>query len=662
MDIKTAENRIQELSSELKEANDLYYQGLPSKFSDEEFDHKLKELEKLEETFPKLAAPDSPTQRVGSDLSSNFAKVQHRTPMLSISNTYNQEDMQDFHTSISKLLGTEDIEFAVEMKIDGVSLSITYEEGELVRAVTRGDGVQGDDITLNVKTIRDIPLRLNPAPAGSFEVRGEVYMENEAFLKLRERFIREGKKELVNPRNTTAGSLKLKDPKDVARRPIRFFAYNLIYDNAKESHSKNLEYLKTLGFQVNHFDVKKSVDDILAVCLDVETNRGKLAFDIDGMVVKVNNRAWQQKLGNTAKSPRWVVAYKFKAEKAETVLESVDYQVGRTGAVTPVANLKPVQLAGTTVKRATLHNFEEVERLGVHIGDTVQIEKGGDIIPKINKVIEEHRPGDAVKIKTLENCPVCESQLVQPENEVVVRCENLQCPAQVQRAIEHFVSRNAMNIENLGPAIIDQLLEAGLIQTVADIYSLQKEQIVPLERMGEKSADNLIAGIEKSKELSLEHLIFALGVRHVGRTSAKRLAQYFGTLDKLIEATLEDLEKVQDIGFKIAESVHEYFSNEYNQNVLNVLIEAGMNVEFINTSDSQILENQIFVLTGTLPSMGRDEARALIETNGGKVSSAVSKKTTYVLAGEGGGSKLKKAEALEVKILSEEDFLMMIGK
>lgn len=649
------EERLLSLRKKLKEASELYYKGAASPMSDEEFDLELKELEALELKFPSLAAADSPTQKVGSDLSNSFPKVRHEIPMLSISNAYSAEEILEFTTAAAEATNPN-LEWICERKIDGVSLALVYESGKLLRAVTRGDGTLGDDITPNAKTIRDIPQTLPNAPAGIFEVRGEVYMNKADFVTLNAKFEAEGKKTFQNPRNTVAGSLKLKSSAECAKRPLHFLAYHIPEHKEIRYHSGNLDFLKTLGFNVNPYWRANSAEAIMQIAREIGESRSTLAFDIDGVVIKLNDLLLQDELGNTSKSPRWAIAYKFKAERVYTKLLSVEFQVGRTGVVTPVANLSPVWLAGTTVKRATLHNFDEIKRLGVKLGDLVGVEKGGEIIPKITDVKLEERPQDAEEILEPEVCPECGEPLVRFEGEVALRCGNLHCRAMKQCLFENFVSREAMNIENLGPAIISQLLDTGRIEKLSDIYTLEAGDLAGLERMGAKSAGNVMEAILKSKERSLEHLLLALGIRYVGRTSARNLARHFKTLAELELASKEALQSVTDIGERIAESVYTFFHDPNEQEELGRLIAAGVNTVY-KGSEGDLFKGEIVVLTGTLPTLSRDEARRLIEANGGKVSSSVSKKTSWILAGEAAGSKLTKALELGIEIHDEAWFL-----
>ena len=676
--------RYFELKKQLEEASRLYYKEGVSPMSDQDFDFGLKEMEALEAKYPELRGNASLTQRVGSDLTNDFAKVAHAVPMLSIANVYSAEEMAEFVKAAEEGIAAVTLErsdrvqddaggekrakWICERKIDGVSLSIVYENGRLKQAATRGDGAQGDDVTLNALTIADIPetldakkLKIDPSeiPQGTFEVRGEVYMEREAFERLNEQFILEGKKIFQNPRNTVSGSLKLKSVAECKTRPMRFFAYHIPQSNNK-THEENLLQLKKLGFHTNDYWTADNTDEIMKISEQIGASRDSLPFEIDGMVVKLNDLAMQRALGTTSKSPRWAIAYKFKAERAYTPLLSVEFQVGRTGAVTPVANLAPVRLAGTTVKRATLHNFDEVSRLDLHYGDTVGVEKGGEIIPKITDVKKELRPIGAEPVKAPEKCPVCGEPLTHIDGEVILRCENMHCAAQVQCLFEHFVSREAMNIENLGPALITSLIATGKIKRIPDLYRLTLEDLESQERMAKKSAKNVYDAIAASKEKSLENLLHGLGIRFVGRTSARNLAKHFRTLDKIRAATVEDLQNVTDVGERIGKSVYDFFHTERYRNEVEELIALGCPTEFKGVVKT-LFQGQTAVITGTLPSMEREEARKLIEENGGKVSGSVSKKTSWVLAGEAAGSKLTKANELGIPVHDEAWLLAQIA-
>ena len=677
--------RYFELKKQLEEASRLYYKDGFSPMSDQDFDFGLKEMESIEAKYPELRGKNSLTQRVGSDLTNDFAKVSHAVPMLSIANVYSAEEMAEFVRAAEE--GIADLDpsampqddakekkrgpshkWICERKIDGVSLSIVYENGRLKQAATRGDGAQGDDVTLNALTIADIPeyfdakkLKIDPneIPQGTFEVRGEVYMEREAFERLNEQFILEGKKIFQNPRNTVSGSLKLKSVAECKTRPMRFFAYHIPQSDNK-THEENLLQLKKLGFHTNDYWTADTVDEIMKISEQIGASRDSLPFEIDGMVVKLNDLAMQRALGTTSKSPRWAIAYKFKAERAYTSLLSVEFQVGRTGAVTPVANLAPVRLAGTTVKRATLHNFDEVSRLDLHYGDTVGVEKGGEIIPKITDVKKDLRPAGAVPVTAPEKCPVCGEPLTHVDGEVILRCENMHCAAQVQCLFEHFVSREAMNIENLGPALIASLIATGKIKRIPDLYRLTIEDLESQERMAKKSAKNVYDAIAASKDRSLENLLHGLGIRFVGRTSARNLAKHFRTLEKIRTATVEDLQNVTDVGERIGKSVYDFFHTPLYTNEIDELVALGCPTEFKGVVKT-LFQGQTAVITGTLPSMDRDEARKLIEENGGKVSGSVSKKTSWVLAGEAAGSKLTKANELGIPVHDEAWLLAQIA-
>lgn len=672
--------RYFELKKQLEEASRLYYKEGVSPMSDQDFDFGLKEMEALEAKYPELRGQGSLTQRVGSDLTNDFAKVAHAVPMLSIANVYSAEEMAEFVRAAEDGIASLDsapqddaggkkrAKWICERKIDGVSLSIVYENGRLKQAATRGDGAQGDDVTLNALTIADIPeyfdakkLKIDPSeiPQGTFEVRGEVYMEREAFERLNEQFILEGKKIFQNPRNTVSGSLKLKSVAECKTRPMRFFAYHIPQSNNK-THEENLLQLKRLGFHTNDYWTADTTDEIMKISEQIGASRDSLPFEIDGMVVKLNDLAMQRALGTTSKSPRWAIAYKFKAERAYTPLLSVEFQVGRTGAVTPVASLAPVRLAGTTVKRATLHNFDEVSRLDLHYGDTVGVEKGGEIIPKITDVKKELRPAGASPVIAPEKCPVCGEPLTHVDGEVILRCENMHCAAQVQCLFEHFVSREAMNIENLGPALIASLIATGKIKRIPDLYRLTLEDLESQERMAKKSAKNVYDAIAASKERSLENLLHGLGIRFVGRTSARNLAKHFRTLEKIRTATVEDLQNVTDVGERIGKSVYDFFHTPLYTNEIDELVALGCPTEFKGVVKT-LFQGQTAVITGTLPSMDRDEARKLIEENGGKVSGSVSKKTSWVLAGEAAGSKLTKANELGIPVHDEAWLLAQIA-
>jgi DNA ligase (NAD+) len=647
--------RIIELTAKLNEANRLYYEGSATLFSDFEFDAALKELEALEKEYPEFKQADSPTQRVGKETAGDFARIAHSTPMLSIANTYSESEVLDWERQLHGLIEGQ-IEYVCEAKIDGLSMALLYKDGKLIRGLTRGDGEAGDNVIANVKTIKDIPQVLANAPRGEFEVRGEVYMERGAFEKLNEEMSALGKTTYANPRNTAAGSLKLKDQKETEKRELRFFAYQIV-NGTNSTHSKNLIFLKNLGFKVFEHFVKNSVQGIFEARDYFGDLRKTLPFDIDGMVVKVNSISQQKEAGKTSKAPRWAIAYKFKAERVYSELLGIDIQVGRTGKITPVANLKPVQLGGTTVKRATLHNFEEIKRLDLRIGDVVGIEKGGEIIPKIIEVQMECRPANAALIKEPEFCPVCGENL--QKEDVDLRCENLQCKAQLQRFLEYFVSRKVMEIENLGEALLELLLDKGIIKEVWDIYSLKKEDMSVLNGMGDRSAQIVIDSVEKSKGNSLERLLAGFGIRHVGINGAKILAKHFKNLDAVAAAEKKELENINGIGEIIAESIYKFFRSPISESWLKKITEIGINTEYKGSSGT-LFAGQTVVLTGTLPTMDRETATSILEANGAKVGNSVSKKTSWVLAGENAGSKLEKAQALGVPIYDEEWFRRQI--
>jgi DNA ligase (NAD+) len=660
-----AQKRVAELKDLLHKANEAYYQDAQPFMSDKEFDERLKELGKLEHEFD-LRTPDSPTQRVGGDVSSEFETVRHPVPLLSLDNTYNEQELNDFDGRVQKILGHTDYDYFVELKFDGASLRLRYEQGELALGATRGDGEQGDDITRNVKTVRDIPLQLKGNYPDVVEVRGEAFMEREAFARMNQHREEEGLSVFANPRNSTAGSLKMQDPKAVAQRPIRFFAFDLLFDEEDDSitQSRKNELLKEFGLPFNeHPKVCKNIDEVHELIQKFDDLRHQLPYETDGVVIKVNQANLRDQLGSTSKFPRWAIAYKFEAEQATTVINDITLQVGRLGTITPVAELEPVLLAGTTVKRASLHNEEEIHRKDIRIGDTVVVEKAGEIIPQVISVVNPDRDDRSPQFEFPDNCPACNSELVKYEDEVAWRCVNPICPPQVRIKIEHFASRDAMDIEGLGESVVDQLVSAELITTYADLYELKVDQIIPLERMAEKSAQNLIEAITKSKEQPFERVLYALGIRFVGKTVAKDLAKAFKTLEALRASSEEQLLEVDAIGPRIAESVVDFFSNEKNKDIIDRLVEYGLQFEIEEEEQaSSILEGKKVVLTGSLPSLTRKEATDLIEKHGGKTSSSVSKNTDYVLAGESAGSKLTKAQDLGITVWDESRFLEFIGE
>lgn len=659
--------RIYQLRDELHRHNYNYYVLNAPEITDQEFDFLMRELQDLEEKHPECRDENSPTMRVGSDLNKNFQQVAHRYPMLSLANTYSEAEVADFYERVKKDLN-EEFEVCCEMKFDGTSISLIYENGKLVRAVTRGDGVKGDDVTDNVKTIRTIPLVLhgNNYPQ-EFEIRGEILMPWEVFEQLNKE--RESREEslFANPRNAASGTLKLQNSSVVASRKLDAYLYNLLGESLPcDGHYENMQVASTWGFKVSDIMRKcANLSDILEFIRYWDVERKNLPVATDGIVLKVNSFRQQRNLGNTAKSPRWAIAYKFQAERACTRLNKVTYQVGRTGAVTPVANLDPVQLAGTVVKRASLHNADIIEGLDLYVGDMVYVEKGGEIIPKIVGVDKDARFMIGDKVKFITHCPECGSLLVRYEGEAAHYCTNdTACPPQIKGKIEHFVSRKAMNIDSLGAETIDQFYQEGLIATIADLYSLKAPEIARLERMGKKSALNILDGIRASKEVPFERVLFALGIRFVGETTAKTLAKAFRTIDALKEATLEDLVQVDEIGARIAQSVMQYFADEKNLQVIERLREAGvqMQMEELDMSDfTDKLAGKSIVISGVFTHHSRDEYKNLIEKNGGKNVGSISKKTSFILAGENmGPSKLEKAEKLGIPIVSEDEFLQMI--
>lgn len=678
MDVK---ERIEKLRQEIREHDYRYYVLNEPIISDYEYDQLMRELIKLEEEHPELITPDSPTQRVGGQPTEEFPTVVHPSPMLSLANVYSEEELRDFERRIKTLLPSEEIEYVIELKFDGVAVSLLYENGILVRGATRGDGVRGDDITNNLKTIKTIPLRVltDEERFKNIEVRGEVFMSKEAFLKLNQERGEAGERLFANPRNAAAGSLKLQDPKEVAQRHLNIYVYYLAIpalDEVEEitpemeqqdgvfTHYGRLQILKQIGFPVNqNVRLCKNLDEVLEFYSEWEEKREDLEYDIDGLVIKINSLRQQRVLGSTAKSPRWATAYKFKARRARTVLREIRLQVGRTGTVTPVAILDPVRLAGSTISRATLHNEDEIRRKDIRVGDTVILEKGGDVIPKIDGVVLEKRPPDAKPFLMPRRCPACGGELTRLEGEVAWRCENISCPAQVQRRIQHFASRGAMDIEGLGEAIIEMLLKKKLISDFGDLYYLKAEQLIPLERMAEKSASNLLQAIEESKNRSLDRVIFAVGIRYVGANVARILASEFGSLDALKKASRERLEQIEGIGPTIAESVFKFFRKEENLKVIEKLRQAGVRLarEEVEEEGEKLLKGKTFVLTGALSKYTREEATEIIINKGGNVSSSVSRKTDYVLVGENPGSKLQKAKQLGIKIINEEEFERMVG-
>jgi DNA ligase (NAD+) len=660
-----AQQRIEQLRSEIERHNRLYYIDAKPEIGDRDYDALLHELEALEKQHPEYASTTSPTQRVGGAPLDGFVNVRHAVPMMSLSNTYSKEELAEFDRRIRKLIPEETFDYILEPKIDGVAISLRYENGELVRALTRGDGTTGDDVTANVRTIHSIPLRLSDMmPPAVLEVRGEIYMDTAGFAKLNETRQEAGLEPFANPRNACAGSLKLLDSREVAKRPLDavFYATGQLDGIAFKTHALMLESLRNYGLRITpNYWLYPAIEDVLDQLDVLETMRHEFPFEMDGAVIKVNERRLYDELGYTAKSPRWAVAYKYEPEQAETTLHAISIQVGRTGVLTPVAELDPVLLAGTTVKRATLHNEDEIRRKDIRIGDRVIIEKAGEIIPAVVKVVEEKRTGAEIEFKMPTACPVCGGEVEKREGEVALRCINLQCPAQVKNWLTHFASRGAMDINGLGESLVEQLVDGGLVKNPAELYSLQKVEVLGLERMGEKSAENLINGIEESKKRPFEKVLFGLGIRHVGKGAATILANEFKTIDALMAADTLRLEEIHDIGPIVGKSVVEYFLSDETRAVIDQLRAAGVNFEQANTGASNELDGLTFVLTGSMESMTRDEAGDKIKARGGKVSGSVSKNTSYLVAGESAGSKLAKAEKLGVTILNEEQLIALLG-
>lgn len=665
-----AKNRIQALSAELKQHNYNYYVLAMPTISDHDFDMKLEELAALEKQFPEFAEPDSPTQQVGGEITKEFETVKHKWPMMSLGNTYSEQELLDFDQRIRKAIG-DDFEYVCELKFDGLSMSVTYQDGKLTRAVTRGNGVEGDDVTANVKTIHSIPKNLG-ADGGfpeHFEIRGEVFMHRKAFDRLNDERIEQGEVAYANPRNFASGTIKLQDSGEVAKRPLDAFMYFLYTDKQLfKTHWESINAVKSWGFHVcEHTKLCKNITEVMDFIGVWEEGRFGLSYDIDGIVLKVNSYAQQQELGFTAKSPRWAIAYKYKAQQTETILESVSYQVGRTGSVTPVANLKPVLLAGTTVKRASLHNANEILRLDLHEGDSVFVEKGGEIIPKIISVNPLKRNPDAKPIEYITHCPECGTELVRKEGEANHYCPNDEgCPPQIVGKMQHFVGRKAMNIDGLGDETIETLHRKGLLNHISDIYELKDHdaELKQMDRFGEKSITNMLDGIEKSKQMPFEKVLFGLGIRYVGETVAKRLVAYFKNIDNLMKASLEELIAVDEIGTRIAESLVEYWADPKHVEQIEKLRATGL--QFVSEEKEVVLASdklagKTFIISGTF-ERSRDELKDIIEQNGGKILSSISAKLNYLVAGDNmGPSKLEKATKLNIPIISDEELLKMIG-
>jgi len=660
------ESTINQLREELRQHNYNYYILDNPTISDYEFDMKLKELQDLEEKHPEFFDANSPTQRVGGTITKNFNTVVHDFRMYSLDNSYSKEDLLDWETRIKKLVDG-DVQYTCELKYDGASMNLTYQNGKLLRAVTRGDGVQGDEVTANVKTINTVPLQLKGNFPDRFDIRGEIVLPIAGFIKMNEERIATDEEPYRNPRNTASGSLKLQDSAEVAKRPLECLLYSIKGNSLNiTTQFEGLEKAREWGFKVpNEAKLVNSIDEVFEYVAYWDEHRHNLPYEIDGVVVKVNSLYQQDELGFTAKAPRWAMAYKFKAEQVSTTLNEITYQVGRTGAITPVANLKPVQLAGTIVKRASLHNADQIEKLNIREGDEVYVEKGGEIIPKIIAVDFTKRPSDSEPTKYITNCPECKTELVRIEGEAKHYCPNYnRCPPQVIGRIQHFISRKAMDIEGLGGETVALLVNEGLIKNYSDLYDLTIEQVIPLERMAEKSAENLINGIEASKQIPFERVLFALGIRYVGETVAKKLAKHYKSIDALMFASSLDLITVDEIGERIAESVVEFFYSEDNREIINRLQSFGVQLEISAeklANQTNKLNGQSFVVSGVFETVSRNELKKLIEDNGGKVSSSISSKTSFVVAGDKmGPSKRTKAENLNIPILTEQAFLRIL--
>jgi DNA ligase (NAD+) len=665
------EKKIESLRDKIRHHEYRYYVLDDPEITDAEFDKLMNELKRLEAEHPQLVTSDSPTQRVGGKPREGFVKAKHSSPMLSLDNAYSEEELRDWERRVHEISGRHDIEYMCELKLDGMSLALVYQDARLERGITRGDGTVGEDVTLNVRTVRSIPLsiakdKLKKAgiPA-DFETRGEMLMPLAAFRKLNEEREKQGLATFANPRNFTAGTVRQLEPSVTAQRRMDYFAYMLLKDGRTcwDRQSKTMDALESAGFKVNpHRKLAKNLDEVWDFIESWEDKRESLPYEIDGIVIKVDRTALQNELGFTGKAPRWAIAYKFAAHGAVTQIENIVPQVGRTGKLTPVAWLKPVPIGGTTVSRASLHNMDFIEELGVRIGDWVEVERGGDVIPKVVKVVEDKdHPRGHQAFKMPEHCPVCGGNVVRTPGEADHRCVNANCPAKLQGTILHFASRHVMNIDGLGDALVNQLAERGLVKNVADLYKLTKAELLTLERMGDKSAENVLGEIEASKKLPLERVIYGLGIRFVGERTAQFLAEHFGSLDSIMKASAEELEEVNEVGPRIAESIVEFFDDDHNRKLVGDLRKAGLTFTGQKKEKGTKLAGKTFVLTGTLARHTRDEAKALIEDAGGRVSGSVSKMTDYIVAGEDAGSKLDRARELKVNVIREEDLERLLN-
>jgi len=659
------QKKIDALRDKIRHHEHLYYVLDSPELTDADFDKLMNELKRLEAGNPELITPDSPTQRVGGKPREGFVKAKHSSPMLSLDNAYSEEELRDWERRVQELSGQTNLEYMCELKLDGMSLALVYSDGQLERGITRGDGSIGEDVTMNVRTVRSIPLSISKEklkkagiPA-DFETRGEMLMPLAAFRKLNEEREKQGLATFANPRNFTAGTVRQLEPSITAQRRMDYFAYLLLKDGQTffDRQSKAMDALETAGFKVNpNRKLAKNLNEVWKFIESWEEKRESLPYEIDGIVIKVDKTAWQRELGFTGKAPRWAIAYKFAARGSVTQIEDILVQVGRTGKLTPVAALKPVPIGGTMVSRATLHNMDFIDQLGVKIGDWVEVERGGDVIPKVVKVVEDkEHPRGHKQFEMPEHCPVCGGNVVRTEGEADHRCINANCPAKLQGAILHFASRHVMNIDGLGEALVNQLNECGLVKNVADLYKLTKDDLLKLDRMGEKSAENVLGEIEASKQLPLERVIYGLGIRFVGERTAQFLAEHFGSLDAIMKATADELEEVNEVGPRIAESIVEFFADEHNRKLVGDLRKAGLTFTGQKKEKGTKLAGKTFVLTGTLARRTRDEAKKMIEDAGGRVSGSVSKKTDYVVAGSDAGSKLDKARELGVSVIVEEE-------
>jgi DNA ligase (NAD+) len=662
--------RIENLRAQLREHDYRYYVLAQPTISDQDYDRRMRELLNLEKAYPETVTPDSPSQRVGGQPTKEFQTVAHAVPMLSLSNTYNEEEVRDFDRRVRSVLGQEAFRYVCELKFDGVAVSLLFKGGVFLKGATRGDGTQGDDITQNLKTIRSIPLRVMGKKGGltEFEVRGEVFMRREDFRRMNEDRELAGDKLFINPRNSAAGTLKLQDPKIVAGRPLNFVAYYLRSPEGElVGHHDNLKKLRDLGFPVSeHSKVCKNVEAVVEYWKDWEERRDTLPYDIDGVVVKVDSLSQQTRLGMIAKSPRWAIAFKFAARQETTVLREIKLQVGRVGTITPVAELEPVFVGGSTVSRATLHNEDYIKELDIRVGDTVVVEKGGDVIPKVSSVVKEKRPSGTKPFAMSNKCPDCGSRISRPEEEANYYCENSECPAQIRARIEHFAYRGAMDIEGLGEAVVDQLVSLGFVRNYADLYELhrRKSELVNLDRWGEKSVENLLAAIETSKQRPFSRVLYALGIRHVGASVAQLLVNHLRTMDALMNASHDDLQTIQGVGPQIADSVRRFLQDKHNSKIVEKLRKADLRFEekLRRAVRQSPISGKIFVLTGTLSTFSREEAKQKIEELGGRVSSSVSSKTDFVVVGADSGSKLGKAKKLGVRTMDEDEFSRLVHR